>query len=87
MVADDLPTGRRLWERAGCPARTVRWAAGPWLFIVSLEQQIAAISRDDGRVAWVTQLPQWENPEKQQRSDHLVRAVAGGRPAGGGGDQ
>ena len=43
------------------------WAAGSWLFVVSLEQKIAAVSRDDGRIAWVTQLPQWENPDKQRR--------------------
>ena len=65
MVANDLPTGRRLWEReAG--GEDHPWAAGSWLFIVSLDQRMAAISRDDGRVAWVTELPRWENPEKQK---------------------
>ena len=67
MVADDLPTGRRLWERS-VSGEDNPWAAGDWLFIVSLDQKIAAISRDEGRVAWVTQLPQWENPEKQRRA-------------------
>jgi outer membrane protein assembly factor BamB len=42
------------------------WVADNWIFLVSLNQQIAAIARDDGRVAWVTQLPLWENPEKQK---------------------
>jgi outer membrane protein assembly factor BamB len=66
MVADDLPTGRRLWERQVSGEDSL-WAAGGWLFVVSLEQKIAAVSRDDGRIAWVTQLPQWENPDKQRR--------------------
>jgi outer membrane protein assembly factor BamB len=65
MIANDLPTGRRLWERS-VSGEDHPWAAGPWLFVVSLEQKIGAVSRDDGRVAWVTQLPRWENEEKQR---------------------
>jgi len=65
MVAVDLPSGRRLWEREAA-GEDSPWAAGSWLFIVSLDQRIAAISRDDGRVAWVTDLPRWENTEKQR---------------------
>ncbi len=66
-VAVDLPSGRRLWER-GVAGEDSPWAAGAWLFIVSLEQKMAAVNRDDGRVAWVTDLPRWENPEKQRDS-------------------
>jgi outer membrane protein assembly factor BamB len=65
MVAVDLPSGRRLWERA-VAGEDSPWAAGSWAFVVSLEQKLAAVSRDDGRVAWVTDLPRWENPEKQR---------------------
>jgi outer membrane protein assembly factor BamB len=65
MVAVDLPTGRRLWERE-VAGEDSPWAAGPWLFVVSLDQKIAAVNRDDGRVAWVTELPRWENPEKER---------------------
>jgi outer membrane protein assembly factor BamB len=64
-VAVDLPSGRRLWEREAAGEDSI-WAAGPWLFIVSLDQKMAAVNRDDGRVAWVTDLPQWENPEKKK---------------------
>jgi len=67
MVAVDLPTGRRLWERE-VAGEDSPWAAGSWLFIVSLDQRIAAVDRDDGRVAWVTDLPRWEDPEKQKDS-------------------
>jgi outer membrane protein assembly factor BamB len=64
-VAVDMPSGRRLWERSVAGEDSF-WAAGGWLFVVSLDQRMAAISRDDGRVAWVTDLPRWENPEKQK---------------------
>ena len=64
-VAIDLPSGRRLWERE-VSGEDSPWAAGGWLFVVSLDQRIAAVNREDGRVAWVTELPRWENPEKQR---------------------
>jgi outer membrane protein assembly factor BamB len=64
-VAIDLPTGRRLWEREAA-GEDSPWAAGSWLFVISLEQKMAALNRDDGRVSWVTQLPRWKNPEKQE---------------------
>jgi outer membrane protein assembly factor BamB len=64
-VAVDLPSGRRLWEREAS-GEDSPWAAGSWLFIVTLEQKMGALNRDDGRVAWVTDLPRWENPEKEK---------------------
>ena len=65
VAAIDLPSGRRLWEREAA-GEDSPWAAGEWLFIVSLDQRMAAVRRDDGQVAWVTDLPRWENPEKQR---------------------
>lgn len=65
LVANDLPTGRRLWEREVAGEDSL-WAAGAWLFIVSLDQRMAAVNRDDGRVTWVTALPEWENPDRQK---------------------
>jgi outer membrane protein assembly factor BamB len=64
-VAIDLPTGRRLWER-DVAGEDSFWAAGDWLFVVTLNQRIAALNRADGHVPWVTELPRWENPEKQR---------------------
>jgi outer membrane protein assembly factor BamB len=88
MVALDLHAGRRLWERE-VAGEDSPWVADNWIFLVSLNQQIAAISRDDGRVAWVTALPRWDNPEKQEDpitwfgpvlvSDRLVVAGTNGK--------
>jgi outer membrane protein assembly factor BamB len=65
VAAIDLPTGRRLWERSAA-GEDSPWAAGVWLFVVTTQQKIAAVNRDDGRVAWVTDLPRWGNPDKQR---------------------
>lgn len=65
-VAIDLPSGRRLWERqiAGQDSPSV---AGDWVFVVSTDQEIMAFNALDGRIAWVTALPKWENPDKRTR--------------------
>jgi outer membrane protein assembly factor BamB len=65
MVAIDLHSGRRLWER-DTSGEDSPWVADSWIFLVNLDQQIAAISRADGRVAWVTDLPRWEDPDKRK---------------------
>jgi outer membrane protein assembly factor BamB len=63
-TAIDLPSGRRLWERpiAGQDSPAV---AGDWVFAVSSEQEIMAFSAQDGRIAWITALPKFENPDKR----------------------
>jgi outer membrane protein assembly factor BamB len=62
LVSLDLRTGRRLWEREVTSSESP-WAAGDWLFIVSSEGQVAAIARQNGAAAWVTQLDRYEDME------------------------
>jgi len=65
LVAIDLRSGRRLWERE-VAGQYMPWAAGDWLFVLTAEQQLAAIGRVDGRVRWITDLPRFDNPDKQR---------------------
>ncbi len=65
FVSLDLRSGRRLWERDVGGGQTP-WLAGDWLFVQTLEQTLAAISWTDGRVRWISDLPRWDNPEKQR---------------------
>ncbi len=64
LVAIDLRSGRRLWERE-VSGEDSPWVAGDWLFVISADQQIAALQRRDGRVAWVSDLPRYDDEEKQ----------------------
>ncbi len=66
-AAIDLPSGRRLWERpvAGQDSPAV---AGDWVFLISTDQEAIAINATDGRIAWITPLPKWENPEKKKNA-------------------
>jgi outer membrane protein assembly factor BamB len=63
MAALDLRSGRRVWERDIAGGNTP-WLAGDTLYIVTTEQKAAAISKDDGTVHWVTDLPQFVNPKR-----------------------
>jgi outer membrane protein assembly factor BamB len=67
FLALDLRSGRRLWEREVAGEDSL-WVAGDWVFVISVGQQIAAVSTDDGRVAWVTDLPQFEDEEDKKNS-------------------
>jgi outer membrane protein assembly factor BamB len=79
LVSLDLRSGRRLWER-DIGSGEAPWVAGNWLFVLSSDQQIMAVHRDDGAIAWVTQLPRWENPEKQEDPIRWIGpALAGDR--------
>jgi outer membrane protein assembly factor BamB len=66
-VGIDLPTGRRLWERQ-IAGEDSPWVAGDWMFVISLDQELAAINIQDGRVAWIAALPRWEDPDKQKNA-------------------
>ncbi len=63
MAALDLRSGRRVWSRDIAGAYTP-WLAGGTLFIVNTDQKVAAISKDDGTVHWVADLPRFTNPKR-----------------------
>lgn len=55
LAAIDIRTGRRVWERSVASQNSLL-CVGDWLFVVSLDQQIACIDRLSGHVRWITQL-------------------------------
>lgn len=83
LVANDLYSGRRLWQLTVAGLDTP-WVAGDWIFLVTLDQAIAAARVADGQVAWVRELPRWMNPKNRKNpitwfgpvlvSDRLVLA-------------
>jgi len=62
LVAIDLRTGRRLWDREIGGIQSP-WIAGDYLFLVDNNNQALAVETKTGRVIWVTQLQTWEDPE------------------------
>lgn len=76
-VSFDLRSGRRLWERPFGGSETP-WLAGDWLFVQTVEQVLAAVHRDDGRVRWATEMPRYDNPEKARDAIHWSGPVLAG---------
>ena len=68
-LASDLRSGRRLWEREIAGSNNLS-VAGEWVFVVSAMQQMTALNRADGASAWITDLPQFDNEEKQKDPVH-----------------
>ncbi|MAF47252.1 MAG: PQQ-binding-like beta-propeller repeat protein [Rhodospirillales bacterium] len=62
LVAINLRTGRRLWDR-NVGSIESPWIAGDYLFVLSNESELIAVNRRNGQINWVTGLPQWEDPE------------------------
>ncbi len=81
MAAFDLRTGERQWE---LPAGGLHAPAlvGNYLFVVTVDADVAAIQRDTGQVRWITELPSFKN--ERRRRDRISWAgpvMAGGRLA------
>lgn len=63
MVAIDTRSGQRLWDqRIG--GSQMPWIAGDTVFIVDNTAQLTAINLRDGRIRWINQLAQWEDPKE-----------------------
>jgi len=62
MVAIDLPTGRRLWE-APLGGVNQPWVAGDFVFVLTSDATVAALTARDGRIRWITPIGLYEDPE------------------------
>lgn len=65
MASFDLKTGQRVWDRElgsiGNP-----WVAGDYIFMLTTDDEIVCLSRNDGRIFWVRGLPRFEDPENYE---------------------
>jgi len=67
MVAIDERTGTRIWQRDIAGAETP-WVAGNHLFVITTDNELVALGRDNGVIRWVSELPRYENMEKRKDS-------------------
>ncbi len=78
LLALDLRSGRRLWEREAAGQNTP-WVAGDWLFVLTLDQQVACLNRTDGRVRWISQLARYENVQRSRDPIYWTGPLLGGK--------
>jgi outer membrane protein assembly factor BamB len=79
MVALDIVTGQRLWE-LNIAGIDTPWVAGDWVFVITDQDKVLCISRANGHIRWINQLPQFEKPKsKKGELDYSGPILAGGR--------
>jgi len=66
LVSIDLRSGRRIWtkEIGGLESP---WVAGDYIFVLTNDSEIAALSREDGRIHWVQGLPRFEDEKDKKK--------------------
>ncbi len=88
IAAINLRTGRRIWDRAIGGIESP-WVAGDYIFFLTNDSELVAMTRRTGLVHWVRALPQWEDREEKTgriiwtgpilASDRLIIAGSSGQ--------
>jgi len=61
----DIRTGERIWTTDVGSIETP-WVMGDYILVMSLEGTLVALSREQGRVRWLTQLPSFEDEDDRE---------------------
>ena len=90
LAAVELRSGQRVWER-GIGGSQTPWMAGRFVFVTTASADVAALSRDGGKVKWVTPLTQYHDEARKRpvlwsgpvlAGDRLLIAGTPGRASG-----
>ena len=65
MVAIDLRTGDRVWEQDIGGSYTP-WVAGDYVYVLTNDGSLVCLTRREGKIKWVLDLPRYQNPEKKK---------------------
>ncbi|HXA70716.1 MAG TPA: PQQ-binding-like beta-propeller repeat protein [Stellaceae bacterium] len=65
MVAIDLRTGDRVWEQ-DIGGTYTPWVAGDYVYVLTNEYSVVCLTRREGKIKWVLDLPRYENQEKKK---------------------
>ena len=65
MVSIDLRTGERNWEQ-DIGSVHGPWVAGDYVYILSNNNELLCLTRNEGKVRWVRQLPSYEDEKAKE---------------------
>jgi outer membrane protein assembly factor BamB len=65
MVAIDLRTGDRVWEQELGGSHTP-WVAGDYVYVLTNDDSVVCLTRREGKIKWVLDLPRYQNEEKKK---------------------
>jgi len=77
MEAIDLRTGGRAWDDP-IGGISMPWVAGDFVFVISTDNRLVCLTRDEGRIRWLTQLDRWLDPAKKRDPILWIGPVLGG---------
>ena len=77
MAAIDLRTGDRVWEQQIASSHGP-WVVGDYVFVLASDNQAVCLTRDDGKVRWVRQLPRYRNEKNRSGPIFWAGPVLGG---------
>lgn len=79
MAAIDERSGARAWEQE-IGGVEMPWVAGDFIYLLTNEAEMTALTRQAGRIRWVSTLDRWEDPEDRTGTIEWAGPVlAGGR--------
>jgi outer membrane protein assembly factor BamB len=79
MVALDIVSGQRMWELSIAGISTP-WVAGDWVFVVTSDDKLMCIYRQNGHIRWINQLPRFLKPKSESGDiEYSGPVLAGGR--------
>jgi len=65
MAAIDKERGGRVWDNS-LGGTQMPWVAGDFIYVLTNDSEIVCLSRIDGRIKWITALPQFEDMETKE---------------------
>jgi outer membrane protein assembly factor BamB len=77
LGAIDLRSGERAWEQDFGSTHTP-WVAGDYVYVLSNDNELVCLTRNDGKTRWVRQLPSYENEKKKKNPMIWAGPVLGG---------
>jgi len=77
MAAIDLRSGERAWEQELGSTHSL-WVAGDYVYILSNDNELICLTRNEGKVRWVRLLPSYENEKKRKDPMTWAGPVLGG---------
>ena len=64
MIALELISGQRLWE-LNVAGISTPWVAGEWVFAVTDDAKVIAVSRANGKIRWISQQQAFRNEKRR----------------------
>jgi outer membrane protein assembly factor BamB len=77
MAAIDLRTGDRAWEQELGSTHSI-WVAGDYVYVLSTDNELICLTRNDGKVRWVRVLPSYRDEKKRKDPIMWAGPVLGG---------